>query len=96
MTVNFFSETGSIDLSLIDEAEVALLSAPQKDALNIFIAAAIAKTQTEIDHRDARALVYACMKDEDEKFRLHQIANPAPTQLEALRANQAQYRADHS
>jgi hypothetical protein len=96
MTVNFFNGAGQIDLSLIRNEDVALLSHEHKEVLNIFIAAAIAKSAAEVQHQEARALVYACMKAETEAQAAHIAANPPPTQLEALRAAQASYRASHS
>ncbi|MCU1340542.1 MAG: hypothetical protein JWO19_6123 [Bryobacterales bacterium] len=91
-SVNFFDGLGQIDLSLIRDEDVAALDDTRREALEILIESVIAKGKATERHAAARKRVHEAMAFEDECLRLHREANPAPTELEALRAAQAAYR----
>jgi hypothetical protein len=96
MAVTFLASSCLIDLSLIRDEDVAELDQPRREALQLFIEAVLLKGRAEIRHKAARDRVRTAMSAEVAALAAHNLANPAPTALEALRVAQAQYRADHS
>ena len=89
--IELFNKYGQIDLSAIDPKEVAKLSDEQQAALAFVV-------ETVQTHEAARARLKAAqenvrelMRVESDAIEANRIANPTPTQLEALRAVQAAY-----
>jgi hypothetical protein len=95
MTINLFDAYGLINLAQISDAQIFALPDEKRAAIEILIAAVIAKGNATERFAAARKRTVEAMSAEDEAQRLHLKASPPPTELEALRTSQASYRASH-
>ena len=93
--LNLFNSKAQIDLSVIDPAEVALLSDSAQEKLASLISTVQAREAATERMLKAQAAVIDCTQEQADALAAHQLANPPPTQLEALRAAQASYIATH-
>ena len=91
MSINFCTNTGTIDLNLIDDAEVAKLDEPRKVALQAFINAVLAKVAAENHYVATRTRVKLAMANEDACFAAHNAVAPAPTFMQLHAASIAAY-----
>jgi hypothetical protein len=79
MTIELFNGTGQIDLSRIDDSEVAKLDPERKAALDRLIAAVLARTKAEQRLAVARNRVRIAMANEEATLGAHQAQTPPPT-----------------
>lgn len=94
--MNLFNSTAQIDLSVIDPAEVAKLDDNAQMKLGSLIAAVQRREAATDRWLKAQAVMIDATREQSEALAAHVIANPPPTALEALRANQESYRATHT
>ena len=91
MAINFCDNTGAIDLSLLDEAEVAKLDDERKTLLQTFIGAVLTRIAAGQHLTATRNRVRIAMAAEDAALAAHNAASPPPTFLDIRRAAIAAY-----
>jgi hypothetical protein len=93
--ISLFNSQAQLDLSAVTPAEISALT----DAEQALLAALIAAHKVADGARDrvltAQPAMVDCVREHDESLAAQMVVNPAPSQIEALRAVQEAYRNSH-